>query len=283
MPYPSDNNNDIEPLLPKQPSVSSSAGPSFRPPVRSEVSKGKQRARPSPSEESGAGNTSAGTTRPLSTGIIRIRFTEIADEANQGVSIDSGDLDISVAACLLIRSSRPHLMNRRLRLIYSGRVLNPLIVVLPWLRLLSEKTKASVHQSTTTLRSAFEDLSASELDKGGGGRREEEDEIYWIHCSVGLSFEQSEEEEDKRSLTEPAEESQTTPPLRGFDLLRTTAGLSEADIAIMRQQFHGVTSEAELDENAERLEDQWIAGGGAGSLDDGLFSAMTFVIIELLF
>jgi hypothetical protein len=30
-----------------------------------------------------------------------------------------------------------------------------------------------------------------------------------------------------------------TAPLRGFDLLRSTAGMTEEDIAIMRRQFHG--------------------------------------------
>jgi hypothetical protein len=83
------------------------------------------------------------------------------------------------------------------------------------------------------------------------------DDVVWLQCAVGLELGEGEEESERSeavrlasvSLRPPAPrlnspssfgafQIDSTAPLRGFDLLRATAGLSEDDVRTMRRQFH---------------------------------------------
>jgi len=104
-----------------------------------------------------------------------------------------------------------------------------------------------------------------------------EEEMTWLHCSIGADM--GEEGEEEKVQT-----SQIT-PLRGFDRL-ANAGFSPEDIETVRQQFHAVRAvrtsedregEDDAEEHARALEEQWIddidnpaAAAADGFMDGGL-------------
>jgi hypothetical protein len=111
-------------------------------------------------------------------------------------------------------------------------VLAPTVKLVPWL---TSRTKA----------------------KPAGLVMEEEDEVAWIHCAVGLDLEEGEASEGEEGETMELMTMRTDSDhllsrqvepivqLRGFDTLRSTAGLSEADVMQMRREFHGLGEEDE--------------------------------------
>ena len=103
-----------------------------------------------------------------------------------------------------------------------------------------------------------------------------EEEVAWVHCAVGLEVEEgegSEGEEGEGKEVSPrrahpfarvsesvlvgvdsvlgclfsclVDQVEQVVQLRGFDTLRSTAGLSEADVMQMRREFHGLGEEDE--------------------------------------
>lgn len=154
------------------------------------------------------------------------------------------------------------MINRRLRLIHGGRVLNDSV------SLARDVAKISV--------------KGKEVSTGSSGsfpRR-----IY-LHCSVGDILDATELAKENE-LDSSAPVRSTGPELRGFDRLRN-AGFSDADISQLRRQFshlHGEPSaggaggdgggatglpgtgpipSATREEELSRLEEQWINTGVA--------------------
>lgn len=85
-------------------------------------------------------------------------------------------------ATLKIRELRPGLHNRRLRLIYSGRLLTDGTVLYDWLETLEKKQKRATKESDG------QDVTVS-VDSS----------TTWLHCSIGPVLEDEEESEDKKA------------------------------------------------------------------------------------
>ncbi|KAG6920028.1 hypothetical protein DXG01_010096 [Tephrocybe rancida] len=143
-----------------------------------------------------------------------------------------------------IREGRPELKDRRLRLIHSGRLLTEGTFLYSWLVSLEERQKRATPNDTNSVPQSPTEAA-----------------ITWMHCSVGLTLEPGEAEEEGRTQTAQLQ------PARGFDRL-ASVGFSETDIANFRRQFHSQSSsnyldddfetEEEYDEHARALEEQWI-------------------------
>lgn len=142
---------------------------------------------------------------------------------------------------LKIRASRPALARRHLRLIHLGRVLSPTLTLVPYLAQLRDRARA---------------LDAPTIVPTNRSDDARVDETVWLQCAVGLELGEGEEESDRseavrgsnhfgirqtlhlRSHVDVRLQMNSAAPLRGFDLLRATAGLSEDDVRTMRRQFH---------------------------------------------
>ncbi|EJU06064.1 hypothetical protein DACRYDRAFT_73335 [Dacryopinax primogenitus] len=213
----------------------------------SEKARGKQRA---PLEEL---QNQAPRNRP-----ITIRFTEGVPDLTLRIQEHDAIRDIKKQ----IREYRPQLKNRRLRLIYLGRLLTDGIIFYDWLATLEERQRRAAPQAfATELREVLVDGAAS-TDLKGKGRQKSKDakdeEITWLHCSIGAEMEVDGEEERAQTAQ--------IAPLRGFDRL-ANAGFTPEDIEVMRRQFYasrGETLESEdregddAEEHARALEEQWI-------------------------
>lgn len=148
------------------------------------------------------------------------------------------------------------LINRRLRLIHSGRVLSE---------------KMDLAKDVVKLNPKGKGVSST---SGGLPKR------VYIHCSVGdiLSAQELAQEAE---LDQAQPVRSTAPELRGFDRLRN-AGFSEGDVAALRRQFsslHGVSNpdassgaipNVSSEEELTRLEEQWI---NTGIADAGINTA----------
>ncbi|KZT62156.1 hypothetical protein CALCODRAFT_426737 [Calocera cornea HHB12733] len=213
----------------------------------SEKARGKQRAAPVDEPEEAPRN------RP-----ITVRFTEGVPDLTLRIQERDAIRDVKRQ----IREYRPQLQNRRLRLIYSGRLLTDGIILYDWLATLEERQRRAAPQAfTSELREVLGD-GASGADAKSKGKTKTKDvkdeEMAWLHCSIGAEIEEDEEEENVQTT-------QIT-PLRGFDRL-ANAGFTPEDIANVREQFYASRPGArpseepegdDAEEHARALEEQWI-------------------------
>jgi hypothetical protein len=158
-------------------------------------------------------------------------------------------------------------LDRRLRLIYSGRLLTDGTFLFEWLESLENKQRNAVAVNASKAGKTSEandgnesDASAHEDVKGSS----KASSTTWIHCSVGPQMEPGEEEQERGNSTKGE-----IVPLKGFDRL-AGLGFSPDDIRSVRAQFHrssaanyldgelDFTSDEEYLEHARALEDQWI-------------------------
>jgi len=201
----------------------------------SEKAKGKQRA-VEPVE--GAGPPA---TAPRE---VRVRFTEGIPDLSVVVVEHETVKELKTK----IRTARPQAVKRRLRLIYSGRLLTDDTVLIAWVRKQEDRSqKGDALQGDGTKSTASESPVASPP--------------IWLHCSVGAEIPEGEEEDKNVQTTQ-------LKPLRGFDRL-AAAGFSEEDIAAFRRTFHNhsngnyldaepLAEGEDYDEHARILEEQWI-------------------------
>lgn len=161
-------------------------------------------------------------------------------------------------------------MNRRLRLIRNGRVLND-------------------QMDLSTEVFGRNSAAASNADAAAAAGPPK---IY-IHCSIGDILSPTdlakENEYDQRVPTRS-----TLPELRGFDRLRST-GFSDDDIAQLRQQFGRLYGYGGTNEDMTNMEEQWIDTGvqdgpadinlGGDYVDDliGILVGMFLGVLALFF
>ncbi|KAJ3813151.1 DUF2407 ubiquitin-like domain-containing protein [Lentinula lateritia] len=193
----------------------------------SEKAKGKQKASDPPT---GGASTSSIATSPKDIRSFIVRFTEDAPDLELAVNEQDTIRDIKK----YIRDQRPEFKDRRLRLIYSGRLLTDSTLVSSWLKPPEERQVGA-----------------------------DSPHVAWLHCSVGQELEPNELEND-----ESKEQISQIQPARGFDRL-ASLGFSEEDIAGIRRQFHSQSTsnflddrdfdlDEDYDEHARALEEQWI-------------------------
>ncbi|CAE6378836.1 unnamed protein product [Rhizoctonia solani] len=211
----------------------------------SDKAKGKQRA------------TNHEDTEPEKRRPITIRFTEREPDLLLGVSSHDTIRDVKA----LIRSLRPLLERRRLRLIHAGRLLTDGTRLVPWLEALeahSRNSKANNASSRSPASSPTATNFPSRKSTSSIQEHDLEPTDVWIHCSIGPEGEDL-DEDDKPQEPQIA-------PLRGFDRL-ASAGFSAEDIESMRMQFHAQRPEVldQDDEHARALEEQWV-----DNMDSGL-------------
>ncbi|CAE6428856.1 unnamed protein product [Rhizoctonia solani] len=208
------------------------------------TSKGKQRA------------TNDEGTEPEQRRPITIRFTEHEPDLLLGVSSHDTIRDVKA----LIRSLRPSLERRRLRLVHAGRLLTDGTRLVPWLEALEAHSRKSNANNVPTRSPASSPTSASFPPRRSTSSVQEQNSEpadVWIHCSIGSEGDDT--DGDKQQESQIA-------PLRGFDRL-ASAGFSAEDIESMRRQFHAQRPEVldQDDEHARALEEQWV-----DNMDSGL-------------
>ncbi|KAL1696035.1 hypothetical protein GGG16DRAFT_108709 [Schizophyllum commune] len=211
----------------------------------SEKAKGKRRA---VDIDAQGASSSSSAAQPQERQLV-VRFTEGAD-----LTITIDQLDTVKDVLNKIRTQRPDLRNRRLRLIYAGRLLTNDVFVFQHLAAVDERARRR---------------DAAKQDAGG---IQHDTHNTWIHCNVGPEIQPGEEEEGEARV-----QTSQIQVVRGFDRL-ASLGFSEADIANFRRQFHGrlanfsdtdFATEEEYRDYTRTLEEQWIDsmdGGGAGDL-----------------
>jgi hypothetical protein len=193
----------------------------------SEKARGKQRAvDPEPEPE----------PEPDAPRQLLVRFTEGLPD----LTVTVGKLDSARDVKSHIRQARPELLNRRLRLIHSGRLLTNDTLLYPLLEgPQTEIEDNNIASSTNAAKPA----------------------TTWFHCSIGQAITPDDPEEDDRPQTTQIQ------PIRGFDRL-ASVGFSRQDIENLRQHFHNLSSsnyldhnftgDEDSDEHVRALEDQWI-------------------------
>ncbi|CAE6483014.1 unnamed protein product [Rhizoctonia solani] len=211
----------------------------------SDKAKGKQRA------------TNDENTEPEQRRPITIRFTEREPDLLLGVSPRDTVRDVKA----LIRSLRPSLERRRLRLVHAGRLLTDGTRLVPWLEALESHSRKS-NANNTPVRSPVASPTSGNFPsrKSVSSIQEQDPEPadVWIHCSIGTEGDDI-DGDDKQQEPQIA-------PMRGFDRL-ASAGFSAEDIESMRRQFHAQRPEVldQDDEHARALEEQWV-----DNMDSGL-------------
>ncbi|KAL5641535.1 hypothetical protein ACGC1H_001875 [Rhizoctonia solani] len=211
----------------------------------SDKAKGKQRA------------TNDEDTEPEQRRPITIRFTESEPDLLLGVSSRDTIRDVKA----LIRSLRPLLERRRLRLVHAGRLLTDGTRLVPWLEALEAHSRKSNAHNVTSRSSVSSPTATNFPPRRSTSSIQEPDPEptdVWIHCSIGPEGEDN-DGDDKQQEPQIA-------PLRGFDRL-ASAGFSADDIESMRRQFHAQRPEVldQDDEHARALEEQWV-----DNMDSGL-------------
>ncbi|KDN42913.1 hypothetical protein RSAG8_06439, partial [Rhizoctonia solani AG-8 WAC10335] len=211
----------------------------------SDKAKGKQRA------------TNDEETEPEQRRPITIRFTEREPDLLLGVSSNDTIRDVKA----LIRSLRPSLERRKLRLVHAGRLLTDGTRLVPWLEALAAHSRKNNTKNVPSRSPASSPTTTNFPSRKSTSSLQEpspEPTDVWIHCSIGPEGEDI-DEDDK--LQEPQ-----IAPLRGFDRL-ASAGFSAEDIESMRMQFHAQRPEVldQDDEHARALEEQWV-----DNMDSGL-------------
>ncbi|KAG8715473.1 hypothetical protein FRC11_003972 [Ceratobasidium sp. 423] len=210
----------------------------------SDKAKGKQRA------------TNDEDTEPEQRRPITIRFTEREPDLLLGVSSHDTIRDVKA----LIRSLRPSLERRRLRLVHAGRLLTDGTRLVPWLEALEAHSRKSNAKNASSRSPGSSPTNTNFPPRRSSSSLQEPDPEpidVWIHCSIGPEGEDI-DGDDKQQ--------EQIAPLRGFDRL-ASAGFSAEDIESMRRQFHAQRPEVldQDDEHARALEEQWV-----DNMDSGL-------------
>ncbi|KAG9121196.1 hypothetical protein FRC07_002957 [Ceratobasidium sp. 392] len=189
---------------------------------------------------------------------VTIRFTEREPDLLVAVSSQETVRDLKA----LIRSLRPGLEKRRLRLVHAGRILTDGIRLVPWLEALEERARNASTSATNRSPASSPTSPTFPARTSISSLRHAEPANptvdIWIHCSIGPEGEGIEEEEKEQQAQ--------IKPLTGFDRL-ASAGFSAEDIETMRRQFHSRRPEAtdgDDEEHARALEEQWVDNMDAG-------------------
>ncbi|KAJ8518441.1 hypothetical protein ONZ45_g4488 [Pleurotus djamor] len=216
------------------------------PALLSDKAKGKQRATEQPDIEN----------VQIPSKELVVRFTEGVPD----LTLAMGPTDLVRDVKKQIREHRPQLRDRRLRLIYSGRLLldsTPIYDCLSTIETRQKRASAGDKPTGSSPSSPTNPLPPGKLSDEETGPSH-----IWIHCSVGPKLEPNEEEDEGDG------QSGQLQPVRGFDRL-VALGFSEDDIQNFRQQFHSHSNinyldaaefetEEEYSEHARALEEQWI-------------------------
>lgn len=121
---------------------------------------------------------------------------------------------VSIFVIFKIREQKPELAKRRLRLIYSGRLLADSIILHEWLAAQDAKKAQAGHKdktpdvpsTETTHRNSMSSIRskgkqrysiADDEDVGeAGGMMGVSQQPTWIHCSLGAEIAEGEDEDD---------------------------------------------------------------------------------------
>jgi len=198
---------------------------------------------------------------------LTIRFTEGIPDLVLQVGPQDAVRDVKTK----IKTAKPELHNRRLRLIHSGRLLTDGTFIYSWLTSLEEKQRKAVKQNVEF----FDEQRATAAIAAA----------TWLHCSVGPEITPEDGQENTEQTTQ-------IKPLRGFDRL-ASAGFTEEDIVNIRRQFHSQSSgdyldgdfasEEDFDEHARALEEQWIDSldnAGTASLSQSSSPASSSALLQ---
>ncbi|GJJ15755.1 hypothetical protein Clacol_010033 [Clathrus columnatus] len=230
-------------------------------PTLSEKARGKQRA------DAVEPESVPETNNPSKQRELTIRFTEGVEDLTVYVVEKETVRDIKAK----IRAQRTELLNRRLRLIYSGRLLTDGALLYPLITSSEERQRRA---------QGAQRMSSDKFSDNDNHH------TSWLHCSIGPVMEIGEEEGASVQTSQIR-------PLRGFDRLQA-AGFSAEDIASIRRQFHSESSNGlgdvdldteELDEQAQALEEQWIDSidsAGSVALSEASSSTSSTVLQGLL-
>ncbi|CAE7231677.1 unnamed protein product [Rhizoctonia solani] len=210
----------------------------------SDKAKGKQRA------------TNDESTEPEQRRPITIRFTEREPDLLLGVSSRDTIRDVKA----LIRSLRPPLEQRRLRLVHAGRLLTDGTRLVPWLEALeahSRKSNAKNAPSRSPATSPTKTNFPSHRSTLSIQEPDPEPTDVWIHCSIGP------EGEDIDGDDKPQEPQ--IAPLRGFDRDQRCSIKACPNDTIPDRHAPGSNIGLTDDEHARALEEQWV-----DNMDSGL-------------
>lgn len=225
------------------------------------------------------GSSSAGPSRqhrawegasPSSPADLQVTLLFTTAEPSLTLSVPMPSTTTVAALRLLVRSQRSSLATRRLRLIYSGKVLpdgSPLSQLVP-------PSSASDPADVKGKQKA--------VDSGAPH--------IFLHCAVGLPLSADElATESSPLLDQPLTASysaptpSTLPAPQGFDRL-LTQGFSEREVAALRSQFNRLNPDLSV-EDMRVLEDRWIdesagqgqetlGGSAAGAYEDMLIGTI---------
>lgn len=212
----------------------------------------------------------------MSSSIVCIRFTD-GDDIRISIPNDSTIDQLKSQ----LEQNQPHLANKRLRLIYRGRILQ------------DHQTVGSLHisNSTTNFSSSPTDPSLSPL------LQHDPREVLFIHCAVSDAIGSVSSSDPTSSTinntnintdtnnTTPSNTNDATPNIQtrtGFNRL-LDVGFTQAEVDTLRNQFHNLrgTQVAVESEEANRVEEEWMENNGSG-LDDGLDGSRYDMLIGLL-
>lgn len=201
--------------------------------------------------------------------------------------------DLKARLCAMHAS----MQGRRLRLIYFGRVLPNGVHLASWIDALMPGEDPVTLERIRVERVMHDAMY--ELRHTAASTGDEEVQIarlptVFLQCSVGSRVTEPHDDDDplaRRTSHEP----------RGFDRLRHTAGMSDLDIQMMREQFHrqsgmlrsgDVLRWNEEEDMAYTMEEQWIDNMGQHPLEreswwahivGGLLLGFMFPLMPLFF
>ncbi|KAI0314069.1 hypothetical protein OF83DRAFT_1138573 [Amylostereum chailletii] len=208
----------------------------------SEKAKGKQRAL-----EPGPSAPAAPPPPPPSLRVLVVRFTEGVQDLSLRLAAKDSVRDIK----LKIRTARPELHRRRLRLIHSGRLLTDGTELYAFLAALEDRQRRAATANADARLAGDTDGDPAEATSTSPAPGPA---TAYLHCSVGPQYAEGEGEGEDHEQTGQIK------PLRGFDRL-AGAGFSESDIANFRRQFHSRASAEYLstEEFATDEECEWVS------------------------
>lgn len=200
--------------------------------------------------------------------------------------------DLKARLCAMHAS----MQGRRLRLIYFGRVLPNGVRLAPWIdALMPTEDPVTLEQMHVerVMHDAMYELRPTASRSGEEVRIARLPTVF-LQCSVGSSVTVPRDDDDPLA-------GRTTHEPRGFDRLRHTAGMSDLDIQVMREQFHrrsgllhsgDVLRRTEEEDMAYTMEEQWIDNMGQHPLEQeawwahivgGLLLGFLFPLMPLFF
>ncbi|KAI5818781.1 DUF2407 C-terminal domain-containing protein [Pyronema omphalodes] len=200
---------------------------------------------------------------------ITLHFLFTTSDAPLVVPISSPNTTTTHTLRTLIRSSRPNLSSRKLRLIHSGKVL-------------PDGPSLSQILPRPTLKAKPKPDGTNNDPKGKQPDTDPDPAVIFIHCSVGPLLSPTElATESSPLLAAPTETyssaptPSTEPAPQGFDRL-LTQGFSEREVAALRSQFNRLNPDLSPEE-IRVLEDRWIDESvGQGQETIGGATAGTF-------